>query len=164
MKGGEAYELTRPDPMLGDRRPARVEIYRIGPATAQVRCIDADGDEWWVFRPLNDGRVPAGWRLVGLAKPSGRMWDGREVWRVPGPPWGRDLCWAGPGAVLLEHAAGPRPGWLGPEVGPATGPCRTLAEAQAAADAWWLAEVGAHVTRGQANGQRSLFDTDGVPA
>jgi hypothetical protein len=163
MKGGEAYELTGPDPMLGDRRPARIEIHRMGPAMAQVRCTDGDGDQWWTFRPLNDGRVPAGWRLVGLAGPNGRMPDGREVWRVPGPPWSRNLSWAGPGAPLTLHEIH-HPGWLGPEIGPAGDPCQTIAEAQATAGAWWLAEVAAHVSRGQANGQRSLFDPNGVSA
>jgi hypothetical protein len=164
MKGGEAYELAGPDRLLGDRQPARIEIYRAGRGGAEIRCIDADGDDWWTFVTLNDGRVPAGWRLVGLARPHGRMWDGREVWRVPGPPWGRDLCWAGPGAPLVQHAAGERPGWLGPELGPASDPCHTVTEAQATAGAWWLAEVAGHVARSQGGGQPSLFGPDGVPA
>jgi hypothetical protein len=170
VKGGEAYRLVHPDPLLGDRQPARVEIYRMGPTLARVRCI-ADGApvpcplvtmyDWWAVRPLNDGRAPAGWQLAGLARPYASTHEGHDLWRVPGPPWGGDLLWTGPGQPLMLRGAGPRPGWGGPVIGPVTGPCQTLPEAQAAADAWWLAEVAGHVTRGEGNGQESLF---GAPA
>jgi hypothetical protein len=164
MRGGESYELTisASHAMLGDQRPARIDIYRAGTAAAEVHCVGDDDSHWTRLIAIGHIRVPAGWRLAGLAAPDGRMWDGREVWRVPGPPWRKDLCWAGPSTPLILHAAGPRPGWLGPEIGPVTGPCQTITQAQAAADTWWLAEVAAEVTREEGNGQSSLFGQPGL--
>ncbi len=145
MKGGEAY-------LRGGQDAHRAEVYRAWRDRAQVRCADR-----WEVVVLADGRTPPGWRLAGLARPDARMHDGREVWRVPGPPWGHSLTWAGPGAPLILHGPGARPGWLGPEAGPVTGACRDLAGAQAAADAWWLSETGRLIACGGPGGQMSLF-------
>ena len=155
VKGGEAYLLTVPDPALGSRKAERVVVYRVTGGIISVICIGPDGDDWYSSRPVPREGVPAGWRLAGLAAPSARTHDGRDCGRVPGPPWGRDLTWAAPGPVIL-HDPGERPGWLGAEACPVSGPCRSLAEAQAAADAWWLAEVTAF-DRGTPDGQLSLF-------
>ena len=154
MKGGEAYDLPAPHPAFGGDRPARIDVYRAGRDGAQVRYLGADGHDRWAIVPLRGGIAPDGWRLAGLARPSGRLIDGEEVWHLPG---GRSLIWAGPECPLVLHDAGARPGWLGPEAGAVAARCRALTEAQAAADAWWLAEVGRHVTLGQPGGQQSLF-------
>lgn len=141
MRGGEAYEC--------EIEPGRrIEVYRAGQDGARVCWADCDGRERWTTIPLQHGIPPGGFRLIGLARPSGTLHDGREVWRVPGPPWGADLTWAGPGCQLILHSPGPRPGWLGRETGPVGDPCRTLADAQEAADAWWLAERAACLTPG----------------
>lgn len=77
---------------------------------------------------------------------------------------GRGTCpGPGPGAPLTLHEL-QHPGWLGPEIGPASDPCHAITEAQVRADAWWVAEVAAKVTRGQASGQRPLTDLTVRPA
>jgi hypothetical protein len=148
VKGGEAYELAG----------ARIEVHRAVRDGAEIRSAEADGADRWAVVALPGGKAPAGWQLAGLARPNGQMPDGTEVWRVPGPPWYVNLTWAGPAAPLVLHGAGARPGWLGPETGPVNEPCQTLAEAQAAADAWWRAEPDRYVTREQPNSQLSLFE------
>jgi hypothetical protein len=82
------------------------------------------------------GRVPA---AAVMGKPMGRLITGAEVWRVPGPPWTRQLSWSGPGDVVHLHATA-RMDALGIDIGAVSGPCHTLTDAQAAADAWWAME------------------------
>jgi hypothetical protein len=75
----------------------------------------------------------------GIGRVTLLTFDNHPVWNVPGPPWGRTLCWRGPGEPL-HHFRSERPGWRGEDTGPVTKPCHTHEEAQAAADAWWLAQ------------------------
>jgi len=146
VKGGEAY-------MRAGRDATRTEILQAGHHGVIVR--EGEGREELAVLP--GGRTPAGWRLAGLSRPSARTWDGHEAWRVPGPPWGAALTWAGPGAPLVLHGTGERPGWLGPDIGPVSEACADLAAAQAAADAWWLSETSRLIAASHAGGQASLF-------
>jgi len=82
------------------------------------------------------GGVPA---AAVMGKPVGRLTTGVEVWLVPGPPRTRQLSWGGPGDRVHLRAAA-RMDVLGIDIGAVSGSCQTLAEAQAAADAWWATE------------------------
>ena len=76
--------------------------------------------------------------MTGL-QPAGKTRFGVTVWRLPGAEV-RHLAWGGPGDRVHLHRrgrpAGGRTELIGKDAGTVSEPCGTLAEAQAAVDAY----------------------------